>query len=123
MDAENSLYVKSIATEAPIFFGYIISVLASVPKYVHQNMYMQWSQNLNRVAFEIVSAIESQKISFLSFKSIYQEYGKYFVKSGGTGETTRFLKTALVFFQIAIHLHTYDLRHRDLELSLPTVTF
>ena len=30
MDADNSFYVKFIATEAPTFFGYIISVLASV---------------------------------------------------------------------------------------------
>ena len=30
MDADNSFYVKSIATYAPIFFGYIISVLAIV---------------------------------------------------------------------------------------------
>ena len=30
MDADNSVYVKSIATYAPTFFGYIISVLASV---------------------------------------------------------------------------------------------
>ena len=30
MDADNSFYVKFIATEAPIFFGYIISVLATV---------------------------------------------------------------------------------------------
>ena len=30
MDADNSFYVKFIATEAPTFFGYIISVLVSV---------------------------------------------------------------------------------------------
>ena len=30
MDADNSFYVKFIATEAPKFFGYIISVLATV---------------------------------------------------------------------------------------------
>ena len=30
MDADNSLYVKFIATYAPNFFGYIISVLAMV---------------------------------------------------------------------------------------------
>ena len=30
MDADNSFYVKFIATEAPTFFGYIISVLAMV---------------------------------------------------------------------------------------------
>ena len=30
MDADNSFYVKFIATEAPTFLGYIISVLASV---------------------------------------------------------------------------------------------
>ena len=30
MGANNSFYVKSIATYAPIFLGYIISVLASV---------------------------------------------------------------------------------------------
>ena len=28
MDADNSFYVKFIATYAPTFFGYIISVLA-----------------------------------------------------------------------------------------------
>ena len=33
MDANNSLYVKFIATEAPTFFGYIISVLAMVISY------------------------------------------------------------------------------------------
>ena len=32
MDANNSFYVKSIAPEAPTFFGYIISVLTSVEK-------------------------------------------------------------------------------------------
>ena len=31
MGANNSFYVKSIATYAPTFFGYIISVLAMVP--------------------------------------------------------------------------------------------
>ena len=31
MGAEYLSYVKFIATEAPTFFGYIISVLASVP--------------------------------------------------------------------------------------------
>ena len=30
MDVDNSFYVKFIATEAPTFFGYIISVLAMV---------------------------------------------------------------------------------------------
>jgi hypothetical protein len=30
MDADNSFYVKFIATYAPTFFGYIISVLAMV---------------------------------------------------------------------------------------------
>ena len=30
MDADNSFYVKFIATEAPTFFGYIVSVLAMV---------------------------------------------------------------------------------------------
>ena len=30
MDADNSFYVKFIATEAPTFFGYIILVLAMV---------------------------------------------------------------------------------------------
>ena len=30
MDADYSFYVKFIATEAPTFFGHIISVLASV---------------------------------------------------------------------------------------------
>ena len=30
MDADNSFYVKFIATEAPTFFGYIISALAMV---------------------------------------------------------------------------------------------
>ena len=30
MDADNSFYVKFIATEVPTFFGYIISVLAMV---------------------------------------------------------------------------------------------
>ena len=33
MGADNSFYVKSIATYAPTFFGYIISVLAIV-KYI-----------------------------------------------------------------------------------------
>ena len=32
MDADNSFYVKFIATEAPTFFGYIISVLAMVTR-------------------------------------------------------------------------------------------
>ena len=32
MDADNSFYVKFIATEAPTFFGYIISVLAMVAR-------------------------------------------------------------------------------------------
>ena len=32
MSADYSFYVKSIATFAPTFFGYIISVLASVNK-------------------------------------------------------------------------------------------
>ena len=32
MDANNSFYVKSIATYAPTFFGYIISVLANVQR-------------------------------------------------------------------------------------------
>ena len=32
MDADNSSYVKFIATYAPTYFGYIISVLAMVPK-------------------------------------------------------------------------------------------
>jgi hypothetical protein len=30
MDADNSFYVKFIATYAPTFFGYVISVLAMV---------------------------------------------------------------------------------------------
>ena len=34
MGDEYLSYVKFIATEAPTFFGYIISVLASVYKYV-----------------------------------------------------------------------------------------
>ena len=39
MDADNSFYVKFIATEAPTFFGYIISVLAIV----HSILYWNWS--------------------------------------------------------------------------------
>ena len=35
MGADNSFYVKSIATYAPTFFGYIISVLAIV-KYMYK---------------------------------------------------------------------------------------
>ena len=34
MGADNSFYVKSIATYAPTFFGYIILVLASVARLV-----------------------------------------------------------------------------------------
>ena len=43
MDADNSFYVKSIATYAPTFFWYIISVLASVIYYVNDT----WNQVLN----------------------------------------------------------------------------
>ena len=35
MDAENSFYVKFMATEAPTFSGYIISVLAMVQAQVN----------------------------------------------------------------------------------------
>ena len=36
MDADNSFYVKFIATEVPTFFGYIISVLAMVIQVISQ---------------------------------------------------------------------------------------
>jgi hypothetical protein len=36
MGADNSFYVKSIATYAPTFFGYIISVLAIVATAIAQ---------------------------------------------------------------------------------------
>ena len=36
MDADNSFYVKFIATYAPTFFGYIISVLAMVITQMYQ---------------------------------------------------------------------------------------
>ena len=39
MDAEYLSYVKSIATFAPTFYGYIISVLASV---LCLNFYFAW---------------------------------------------------------------------------------
>ena len=39
MDADNSFYVKFIATEAPTFLEYIISVLAMVIwQYFHSNI-------------------------------------------------------------------------------------
>ena len=39
MGAEYLFYVKFIATEAPTFFGFIISVLASV---ITENRSVQW---------------------------------------------------------------------------------
>ena len=42
MGADNSFYVKSIATYAPTFFGYIISVLAIVISYGIRRKYRQF---------------------------------------------------------------------------------
>ena len=43
MDADYSFYVKSIATRAPTFFGYIISVLANVVRVVnYQQPQFDW---------------------------------------------------------------------------------
>ena len=51
MGAEYLSYVKSIATFAPTFYGYIISVLASVPGYVLKKSFLlhlrQWFFNNN----------------------------------------------------------------------------
>ena len=38
--ADNSFYVKSIATYAPTFFGYIISVLAIVTDQIYISMFV-----------------------------------------------------------------------------------
>ena len=38
--ADNSIYVKSIATYAPTFFGYIISVLAIVTDQIYISMFV-----------------------------------------------------------------------------------
>ena len=55
MDADNSFYVKFIATEAPTFFGYIISVLAMVSNInedmgVHASLALKtnWHTTVNR---------------------------------------------------------------------------
>ena len=39
MEADNSFYVKSIATYAPTFFGYIISVLVHVVVETYRDVY------------------------------------------------------------------------------------
>ena len=40
MDADNFFYVKSIATYAPTFFWYIISVLAIVTDQIYISMFV-----------------------------------------------------------------------------------
>ena len=48
MDADNSFYVKSIATYAPTFFGYIISVLAIVLHFLERYTLYVSETNKNR---------------------------------------------------------------------------
>ena len=47
MGADYSFYVKSIATCAPTFFGYIISVLASVSWLFQHNVRIFWPYQEN----------------------------------------------------------------------------
>ena len=46
MDADNSFYVKFIATEVPTFFGYIISVLAMVINDVRMTIFAYKQNNI-----------------------------------------------------------------------------
>ena len=50
MGADYLFYVKSIATYAPVFFGYNNSVLASVHKYISTKaMYFGYGGRLNEI--------------------------------------------------------------------------
>ena len=54
MDANNSFHVKFIATEAPTFFGYIISVLAKV---CTEQGYLELENEINFICFYYVSIL------------------------------------------------------------------
>ena len=55
MEAENSFYVKSIATYAPTFFGYIISVIAIVKIIEMKYAYLCSFFRLNRLSPNIAT--------------------------------------------------------------------
>ena len=50
MGADYSFYVKSIATFAPTFYGYIISILASVLElFQWRRVFVPWNQPLAEI--------------------------------------------------------------------------
>ena len=59
MGANNSFYVKSIATYAPTFFGYIISFLAIVG-------WLFYSRMMNQKVSRFAMAIKQPVLKFLS---------------------------------------------------------
>ena len=73
MDADNSFYVKFIATEAPTFFWYIISVLAMVSKAFQQRKerkesdYALWLELLEFVQ-KLRGLLHLEYISEIGFK-------------------------------------------------------
>ena len=58
MDADNSYYVKLIATEAPTFFWYIISILAMVQHY-------SWNSEVETTWISLID--KPQKILLIMF--------------------------------------------------------
>ena len=78
--ADYSDYVKSIATCAPTFFGYIISVLASVFSFIKfLRFFSQWIEKVRYKSLLWIIAKSSYVISFYFFFLKIWEKWKYFL--------------------------------------------